>query len=110
MLKHYKWLVYIITNPYINFQHLIKCLAIYSSTAKQKTEKKNREENRKQEVAHLPGPPRPNLPFQQPRPTWTFVVFPQRGKHLAGGHADAADAARPRSCFSAFIRVSRRSL
>src|SRR4051812_39812829 len=40
----------------------------------------------------------PNLPLPRTTPASPLVVFPQRGKHLAGGHADASGTCLPAWC------------
>src|SRR4051812_15582701 len=81
MLKLYKWLVYIIMRPYKKFQHLIKCLAIYFSTARQMSEKKNRKRRRKAYLA-----PRREQPIQPTRPRGAAgSSSPPRASKLLGG-------------------------
>src|SRR3954468_17892785 len=63
MLKLYKWLVYIIMRPCKSFQHLIKCLANYFSTAKQIAEKKTENRKRKEGLPQM-GPTHRGSPAQ----------------------------------------------
>src|SRR3954469_15004323 len=60
-------------------------------------QKENREEKEKGKEAHLPGPPRPNLPPRSPSPPGS-VVFPRQG------HAQlrARDAVAAGSCLPAW--------
>src|SRR4051812_38081168 len=67
-------------------------------------QKENREEKEKGKEAHLPGPPRPNLPPRSPSPPGS-VVFPRQGHtQLPARHAVAAGsylpAWRPSRAFS----------
>src|SRR4051812_39407365 len=79
MLKLYKWLVYIIMKPYKNFQHLIKCLAIYFSTAKQMAERKT---ERKEKGAYLQRGPTSSPPAQ---PTSPPCRLPQAASSSVAG-------------------------
>src|SRR4051812_40284773 len=89
MLKVYEWLVYIIMRPHKNFQHLIKCLANYFSTAKQIAEKKTEEKREKKELTWLMA----CWPTYLAQPTKVFCRLPPLPpKQLAGAAEHAVDA------------------
>src|SRR3954469_12656709 len=68
-------------------------------------QKKNREEKKKRKEAHLPGPPRPNLPLRSPAAGPAHLPFcrlpPRAPKQLGVDPERTEDATAPPTRFQA---------